>query len=42
MFDLSYSLGKNLFGDDGFQNLFFYQPIFDSLELKEVVTLSLV
>ena len=23
MFDLSYSLGKNLFGDDGFQNLFF-------------------
>lgn len=33
-FDLIYFLGKNVFGDDGFQNVFFYQPIFSTLDLK--------
>ena len=26
--------GKNFFGDDGFQNMFVYQPIFNMLKLK--------
>ena len=34
-FDLSCLLGKNVFGDDGFQNIFVYQPTFNMLELKE-------
>ena len=34
-FDLSYFLGKNVFGDEGFQNMFVYQPVFSTLELKE-------
>lgn len=38
MFDLSYSLGKNLFGDDGFQNLFVYQLTLDTIEIKKDVT----
>ena len=33
--DLSYFLGKSFFGDDGFQNMFAYQPTFSNLELKE-------
>ena len=28
IFDLSYFIGKNIFGDDGFQNMFIYQPRF--------------
>ena len=34
-FDLSYFLGKNSFDDDGFQNMFVYQPKLNTLELKE-------
>ena len=35
--DLCYFLGKIFFGDDGFQNMFVYQPKpkLDTLELKE-------
>ena len=33
--DLSYFLGKNFFCDDGFQNIFVYQPTADTLELKK-------
>ena len=33
--DLSFFLGKNLFGDNGFQNMFVYQPTFYALELKK-------
>ena len=32
--DLSYFLGQNFFGDDGFQNMFVYQPALSMLELK--------
>ena len=35
MFDLSYFLGKNVFGDDVFQNVFVYQATLSKLELKE-------
>ena len=35
IFDLSYFLDKNVFGDDSFQNIFAYQPTFNMLELKE-------
>ena len=35
MFGFSYFLGKDFFGDDGFQNMFVYQPIFNILKLKE-------
>ena len=34
-FDLSYFLGKTLFGDDGFRNMFVYQPTLNTLGLKE-------
>ena len=30
----SYFLDKNIFGDDGFRNMFAYQPILDMFELK--------
>ena len=33
-YDLDYLLGKNFFGDDGSQNMFVYQKIFNMLELK--------
>ena len=32
IFDLSYFLGKSFFNDDGFQNMFLYRPIFDTLK----------
>ena len=36
MFDLSYFLSKIFVGNDGFQSMFFfYQPTFNTLELKE-------
>ena len=34
-YDLSYVLGKTLFGDDVSQNMFTYWPRFNKLELKE-------
>ena len=34
-FDLSYFLGKLFFGDDGFRNMFVYQPKLITLESKE-------
>ena len=34
MHDLSYFLDKNVFDDDGFQNMFVYQPTFNMLDLK--------
>ena len=34
-FDLSYFIGKNIFGDDGFQNMFAYQVKFNTIELKK-------
>ena len=33
-YDLIHFLGKIFFGDDGFQNMFVYQPTFNPLELK--------
>ena len=33
-YDLHYLIGKNIFGDDGSQNMFVYQPTFNTLELK--------
>ena len=30
-FHLSYFLGKNVFGDDGFQNIFAHEPTFSTL-----------
>ena len=33
--DLSFFLGKFLFGDDGFQDIFVYQLTLDTLELKK-------
>ena len=33
-YDLIQFLGKIFFGDDGFQNMFVYQPTFNMLELK--------
>ena len=35
IFDLSYFLGKNFSGDDGFQNMFIYKSTLDTLELKK-------
>ena len=35
MFDLNYFLDKSSFCDDGFQNMFVYQPTLDTLELKK-------
>ena len=35
IFDLSYFLGKNVFGDDGFQNRLVYQETLNTLELRE-------
>ena len=32
---INYFFAKNLFGDDGPQNIFGYQPTFDTLELKK-------
>ena len=34
-FGISYFLGKNVFDDNGFQNIFVYQPPFSMLKLKE-------
>ena len=34
-FHSSEFLCKNVFGDDGFQNMFFHQPTPDTLELKK-------
>ena len=34
-FDLSIFLIKFFFSDDGFQNMFVYQPTFNMLELRE-------
>ena len=34
-YDFSYFLGKELFGDDGFQSMFFYQPTLNTVQLKE-------
>ena len=34
-FDSSYFQGKNFFGGDVFQNMFVYQPIFNTLESKK-------
>ena len=34
-FDSSYFYGKNVFGDDGFQSMFVYQPTFNTLESKK-------
>ena len=36
MFDLSFFLGENFSGNDGFQNKFFYHPTFNIFQLKEV------
>ena len=33
--------GKHVFGDDGFQNIFVYQPLFNLLESKEDKTMAL-
>ena len=33
--DLSYFLGRYFFDDDNFQNMFVYQPISNTLELKK-------
>ena len=34
-FDLTYFLGKTFFGDNGFQNMFVYQPTLNTFELKK-------
>ena len=33
--DLSCFLGRKFYGDDGFQNIFVYQPLFSMLELRK-------
>ena len=33
--DLNYFLGRYFFDDDGFQNMFVYQPIFNTFDLKK-------
>ena len=33
--DLSNFLGKSVFGDDGFGNIFVYQPTLDTLKIKK-------
>ena len=35
MDDLSNFLGKSFFGDDGFRNIFVYQPTLDTSEIKK-------
>ena len=35
MHDLIYFLGQNILDDDGFHNVFVYQPTLNKLELKE-------
>ena len=35
MFHLSYFLGKTFFNDDGFQNMFVYEPTLNMLEFKK-------
>ena len=35
MDDLSNFLGKSVFGDDGFGNIFVYQPTLDTLKIKK-------
>ena len=34
-YDLTYFLGKNIFSDQGSQNMFVYQPTYNTLELRE-------
>ena len=34
-YDLSYFLARSSFGDDSFQYMFVYQPIFRTLQLKK-------
>ena len=34
-YDLTYFLGKNIFSDQGPQNMFVYQPTYNTLELRE-------
>ena len=41
-YDLSYFLGRNSFGDDGFQNTFVYQPKFNTFELKKTRALIML
>ena len=41
-FDLSYFLRKKFFVDDGFQNMFVYQPAISTLELKEDKVLNML
>ena len=33
--NLNYFLGRYFFDDDGFQNMFVYQPIFNTFDLKK-------
>ena len=40
MFDLSDFLGRNFFGDDGFESMFVYQPAFNTLELGTEYVIS--
>ena len=35
MHDLSSFLDENVFGDDGFQNMFIYKPTFHTVQLKK-------
>ena len=37
MDDLSNFLGKSFFGDDGFRNIFVYQPTLDTSEIKKKI-----
>ena len=41
-FDSSYFIGNFLFGNDGFQNMFVYQPALSMLELKTRATTMLL
>ena len=34
-YDLTYFLGKNIFSDQGSQNMFVYQPTYNTLELRQ-------
>ena len=42
VFDLGYFLGKIVFGDDGFQNMCFYQTTVSTLELKKKKTRNIL
>ena len=42
MHDLNYFLSKCIFGNDGFQNIFIYQPTVNKLELKKVLNMLLI